>query len=287
MTETERPDSRREFLRDYARFLCAAHRSFDRADTQLPRLWDLKGRRSSRKPWRPVLDAALALSKQPDGLILEFGVFKGDSIRHMAGRKPANALHGFDSFQGFPDDDRRDWDQDFSVAALPDVPANVILHPGFFEQTLPAFLQTWNSQRPRIALVHIDCDIFSSTHTVLSALEPHLTAGDIIAFDELINYSEFAANEFLALYLFLQRTGLDFEWAVTWGRAYPLVESEGRTLDTDFIGYRSAGYFQNQTIRLCARKAAGDPSGHFDGPAAPEALIDRLAEALVDHAAIV
>jgi hypothetical protein len=284
MPETETPDRRREFARDYARFLCAAHDSFGRAAVSLPRPWDFKGRRSSKKPWRPVLDAALRLSPRPNGQILEFGVFRGDSIRHMAARKPASALHGFDSFEGFPDDDRRDWDQDFRVEALPEVPGNVTLHRGFFDATLPAFLDAWTAEAPPIALVHIDCDIFSSTHTVLTALEPYLAAGDIVAFDELMNYSEFAANEFLALYLFLRRTGLDFEWAVTWGRAYPLRESEGRMLDADFIGYRTAGYFQNQTIRLCARKPVGDPTGHFNGPPAPEPLVERLAESLADHA---
>jgi hypothetical protein len=280
MTETETSDARLKFARDYGRFLCAAHDSFAQAIVSLPRAWDIRGRRSSHKPWRPVLNAALRLSAEPDGQILEFGVFKGDSIRHMAERKPYNPVHGFDSFQGFPDDDRHDWDQDFRVSGLPAVPSNVTLHSGFFESTLPPFISAWADRRPRIALVHIDCDIFSSTRTVLTALEPYFAPGDIIAFDELMNYSEFAANEFLALYLMLQRTGMDFEWAVTWGKAYPLRESAGRMLDTDFIGYRAVGYFQNQAIRLRTRR----PGGHFDAAPAPEGLVERLFEALSDHA---
>jgi hypothetical protein len=281
MPDSDQTETRLDFARDYASFLCEAHESFTRADVSLPRFWDLTGRRSSRKPWRPVLDAALGLSPRPDGMILEFGVFKGDSIRHMAARKPRNRLHGFDSFQGFPEDDRVDWDQDFSVGGLPKVPDNVTLHQGFFEATLPGFLESWRQAPPDIALVHIDCDIFSSTRTVLTALEPYVGAGDIVAFDELMNYSEFATNEFLALYLFLQRTGLDFEWAATWGRPYPLRETEGRMLDTDFIGYRSAGYFQNQSIRLCARTPKGQSGGHFNGRPAPDALIERLDRAVV------
>jgi len=273
---TDDMSAQARFAADYARFLCAAHDSFETASVSLPRWWQVKALRSARKPWRPVLDAALGLSPKPDGLILEFGVFNGDSITHMARRKPANTLHGFDSFKGFPDDDRIDWDQNFAVERIPQVPSNVVLHEGYFEATLPPFVRQWGDQNPRIALVHIDCDIFSSTQLVLGALEPWLAPGDIIAFDELMNYTEFASNEFLALYLMLERTGLDFDWAVTWGRAYPLRASEGRMLDTAFDGYRAAGFFQNQVIRLRERHEGG----HFDAPPAAPALVDRLMQAL-------
>ena len=44
-----------------------------------------------------------------------------------------------------------------------------------------------------------------------------------------------------------------------------------------FDAYRTAGYFQNQAIRLKARTTGG----HFDGPAAGRATVDRLQKALV------
>lgn len=265
------------FAERYAAFLISAHADFETATIRLPRPWDFKSRASTKKPWRPVIDAALSCSAEPDGLVLEFGVFKGDSIRHMATRRPKASLHGFDSFQGFPEDARRDWEQDFSVTSLPEVPDNVSLHQGFFDQTLPPFVAAWNGARPPLALIHIDCDIFSSTHTVLTTLEPYLRAGDILVFDELMNYTEFAMNEFLALYLFLERTGLDFDWLATWGRAYPLAETEGRMLDVAFDGYRAAGYFQNQSIRLKPRTSGG----HFDGYVPPQALVERIRTGMV------
>jgi hypothetical protein len=259
------------FASRYAGFLCASHASFPQALIRLPGFWHALGRKGVSKPWRPVLDAALSLSAEPDGQILEFGVFKGDSIRHMAARLPKTALHGFDSFEGFPDGERRLWDQDFSVAHLPTVPANVTLHQGFFETTVPPFVEAWGGQRPRVALVHIDCDLFSSTHTVFTALGPNLRSGDVIAFDELMNYTEFATHEFLALFLLLEAQGLDFEWAATWGKPYPLAASAGQMLQADFKGYREAGYFQNQSVRLRDRSG---PS-HFE-TAAPPALIEKL-----------
>lgn len=262
------------FLTDYAAFLCAAHASFTQAHTPLPRRWPWSGwRNTSSKPWKAVLDAALAQSATPDGIILEFGVFQGNSLRYLAQQRPQAQIHGFDSFQGFPRDGRTDWTQDFAVAALPEVPGNVTLHPGFFAETVPPFAAQWQGQRPQIALIHVDCDIFSAAHTVLQALGPYLRAGDVIVFDELMNYTEFAANEFLALYLMLRETGLDFEWAVAHGAAFPVAQRAGQMLDTGFAGYRTAGYFQNQAIRLCDRTQ----DGHFGGPAAPAALVDHLA----------
>jgi hypothetical protein len=47
-----------------------------------------------------ILDLALARAPQ-DGLLLEFGVANGDSIRHLAART-SRTIHGFDSFEGLP-----------------------------------------------------------------------------------------------------------------------------------------------------------------------------------------
>lgn len=260
----------------YAAFLAAAHASFRTAKIRLPGVRHLFRRHRIRKPWREVLDAALAQAGRPDGVILEFGVHRGYSARHMAARRPLAAIHGFDSFQGFPSDARQDWNQDFSLPTVPETAPNVRLHVGYFDQTLPQFVAETAGTRPPLTLVHIDCDIFSSTQTVLTEIEPWLGPGDVLVFDELMNYAEFAVNEFLALFLFLERTGLDFEWLVTWGRPYPWVAVEGLLPGWGFDAYRKAGYFQNQCIRLKPR----EPGGHFDGPPAAQGAVDRLSEAL-------
>ena len=51
------------------------------------------------------------------------------------------------------------------------------LYKGWFEQTLPAFLEGQRGRAGtelRIAFVHMDCDIYSSTKCVLDCLAPHL-----------------------------------------------------------------------------------------------------------------
>ena len=79
---------------------------------------------------------------------------------------------------------------------------------GWFNTTLPAFLRA----RPQnVSLVHIDCDLYSSTAYVLEHLEPRLSPGAVLAFDELINYPEYQDHELLALAELLVRTRRPFE----------------------------------------------------------------------------
>ena len=45
-----------------------------------------------------------ALARIGEGMILEFGVFKGASINQIATAVPDRQIHGFDSFEGLPED---------------------------------------------------------------------------------------------------------------------------------------------------------------------------------------
>src|SRR5689334_19725645 len=62
-----------------------------------------------------------------DGLMCEFGVYRGDSIRYIAACLPHRTIYGFDSFEGLPGQPpeltRLGWGKgDFWVAGLPQVP---------------------------------------------------------------------------------------------------------------------------------------------------------------------
>ena len=87
---------------------------------------------------------------------------------------------------------------------------NVRLTKGFFENTLPGFV----AQHPRrkIALLHIDCDLYSSTVTILKNVAPMLVPGTIIIFDELINYHGWEEGEFKAFMEFAAERKLAFEY---------------------------------------------------------------------------
>ena len=74
-----------------------------------------------------------------------------------------------------------DYDVGHFACDPPDVPSNVELIIGLFVDTIPAFLETHKGDA---ALVHIDCDLYASTWTVLHYLNDRIVPGTIIQLDE-------------------------------------------------------------------------------------------------------
>ena len=75
---------------------------------------------------------------------------------------------------------------------------------GWYNESLPTFLAT---HKKNVTFLHVDCDIYASTSVVLTLLEPRLSPGAVIVFDELINYPEFREHEYKALRELQQRSG--------------------------------------------------------------------------------
>lgn len=171
------------------------------------------------------------------GICLEFGVYVGKSANIIADYVPF--LYGFDSFTGFPDDGRDDWQYDFNLnGKLPKVPNNVKLIDGFFEDTLPPFMNKLDGE---ITFMHIDCDLYSSTQTVLKNTEDRLADGCIIVFDELINYHGFENNEWKAFVECLERKRFRIEWLCTYNKVmdWAIYKKLGKfsTIDAKRKGY--------------------------------------------------
>jgi hypothetical protein len=148
-----------------------------------------------------------------EGLMIECGVADGASLRHLAGAMGARRFDGFDSFEGLPEN----WAGTFERkgkfgrgGALPEVPGNVALHKGWFEQTLPAYLAARPSDA--VAFLHVDCDIYSSTVTVLKTLGPRLRPGAVLVFDEYFNYPNWQRHEWRAFQEFIRDTGLGYRY---------------------------------------------------------------------------
>ena len=158
-----------------------------------------------------LLSFALARAPQ-QGLVLEFGVEKGLSINHLARIAPGRAIDGFDSFEGLPGDwgGTMETQGKFDMRGKPPkVRDNVRLHVGLFDQTLPGFLR----QRPdKVALAHIDCDIYESTVAALTLLEGRIEPGSVIVFDEYFNYPGWRRHEYKAFQEFIARTGLSYRY---------------------------------------------------------------------------
>ena len=144
---------------------------------------------------------------EKDGILCEFGVLKGKTLRLIAQQFPDRRIFGFDSFEGLPEEWKINKDLTFEkgrmfLGYLPEVPENVKLVKGWYNETIP----NWKIDlKEKISFLHIDCDLYSSTKTILTELDSFIEPGCIIVFDEMYSwndesaYSEWADGEYKAL----------------------------------------------------------------------------------------
>jgi hypothetical protein len=157
------------------------------------------------KERRDVIATVAKPIRHAEVLYLEFGVWNGDTIREWSAflTNRASRLHGFDSFEGLPEE----WDHHGASAlgkghfsthgAIPQVADDrVRFFKGWFEDTLPRY----EFVDSPIVVIFLDADLYSSTSLVLKTLRPHIKIGTIAYFDEFWDrHQELRAfDEFLA-----------------------------------------------------------------------------------------
>lgn len=164
-------------------------------------------------------DAAKRLARR-GGMWLEFGCYKGSSLALMAKAarqiRPASSTSvvGFDSFRGIPEAwipgwEARALDLDgvlpSTIRQLLQRDPTVQVIPGWFNETLEPYLTSMRKDSTAdilfpASLLHIDCDVYTSTRDVLWTLQSFgaIDEGTVVVFDELINYPGFEAHEWKA-----------------------------------------------------------------------------------------
>jgi O-methyltransferase len=133
---------------------------------------------------------------------VEFGVYKGDSIRHISGlnRNPGSIFIGLDSFEGLPDS----WGAlpKGSYSAQDKIPniadSRVSFIKGWFQDTWDK-LDSQIQSRSNL-VVHYDADIYSSTLFALSKI-------DGLHQEYFAIFDEFTGHETRALYDYIQGFG--------------------------------------------------------------------------------
>lgn len=199
----------------------------------------------------------------PMAQFLEFGVYEGKDIcriaAFLASKMKATTkssfadnpvvVHGFDSFQGLPEDwhngqNNPEGQTLFGVGAFntngkaPEVEelakqyasshskkfaataattptttncSNVEFHVGWFEDTVAKFLD--DNPFP-IAFVHADADLYGSTLTFLDAIcqRKLLKKGSVICFDEYWNYENWQQGEYKAWREIVDTYNLQFQY---------------------------------------------------------------------------
>lgn len=157
-----------------------------------------------------------------EGDYLEFGVLKGESFiyaykqfhdmfaKYKEYQKAKSSpfldqevrFFAFDSFEGLPENDDQDiplhwtgdkpmsyprflFDQNLQTAKLD--PKKVVITEGYYDQTLTESLYEKINLK-RAAIIHIDCDLYDSTKTVLDTIQPLIGEGTVIVFDDYFYY---------------------------------------------------------------------------------------------------
>lgn len=140
-----------------------------------------------------------------EGTWIEFGVWRGASLRRLAAERGVATLVGLDSFRGLPKAEAI-WKQgEFALEPgeqPPTVDGATIL-VGMFDEVL----RTFEPSEP-VTLAHIDCDLYESASVALLWLRPRLARGAVIVFDELTEYAGYENGEMRALY----ESRIAFQW---------------------------------------------------------------------------
>ncbi len=206
-------------LFDYSGYPREAATHFDRvengANADRAKLDAWRHIKSANKKIPPIIGSNIQAFKLGidaavnDGLVLEFGVLFGTSIRQIA-VLVEQEVHGFDSFEGLPEAWHGEPKGSYSTKGIiPSVQENVVLHQGWFEETLPGFVEKF--QAP-IRFINIDCDIYSSTKTILDFLAKQIIPGTVIVFDEYIGNENWREDEFKAFQEAVLKYGWKYEY---------------------------------------------------------------------------
>ncbi len=140
-------------------------------------------------------------------LYLEFGVATGASMRwwSQALKNPEAILHGFDSFEGLPEDggpwSQGQFDMRGRIPVIND--PRVKFHKGWFDQVL----STYSVCAHEALVVNLDADLYSSTIYVLRWLRPYLKPGTLLYFDDM----SVADHVLRAFDEFIKESGIQFK----------------------------------------------------------------------------
>ena len=167
--------------------------------------------RDRREMFKFVFEEHVKTNDYKDKLFLEFGVFEGWSINFCSSLIPEAKFYGFDSFEGLPETwNSRFFKGSFDVKGnLPKVNDNVSLIKGYFNETLPKFLE---EHKEKAAFIHIDCDLYSSTKTIFDNIYDRIVPNTVIQFDEYYNYPGWRNHEFKAFQEFCKKYSVEYEY---------------------------------------------------------------------------
>eukprot|EP00557_Chaetoceros_sp_GSL56_P010877 CAMPEP_0176485126 /NCGR_PEP_ID=MMETSP0200_2-20121128/4875_1 /TAXON_ID=947934 /ORGANISM="Chaetoceros sp., Strain GSL56" /LENGTH=520 /DNA_ID=CAMNT_0017881753 /DNA_START=442 /DNA_END=2004 /DNA_ORIENTATION=+ len=176
----------------------------------------------TRDMLRIGLDAAMDMIQNQGGLVCEFGVAKGRSMRMMQELLPLETpLHGFDTFTGLP----LPWNSlpagAFSTNGdIPNIEGEVYFHRGLFRDSIPEFLNSLEAgagvggeeyYRP-LAFANIDALLYGSTLDILECVHSRVVPGTVFVFADYTCHPTWRQDEFRAWRECCKRFGWTYEY---------------------------------------------------------------------------
>ena len=158
------------------------------------------------------------LPRVPRGHIIEYGSYRGGSALLLAAlaRKfvPGAQVYALDTFCGMPTADSgidSHHEGDFSDTSFEELVRarselgldNLHLIKGLFAETAPRIIRA----AERIALAHIDCDIYESVQYAYDSCKDHMVSQGYIVFDDSTSSSCLGATEAVERFV-IRRDGL-------------------------------------------------------------------------------
>jgi len=150
------------------------------------------------------------------GVYCEFGVYQGVSLgraikseikwRKKTGKNYISHFYGFDSFKGLPDISEVEEMTNYKVfqtGQFHDTSKNIVLQylqeqnisveqvtliEGYYDDSLVSESTRALVRSQRVAIAHIDCDLYKSANSCLNFLTDSLSDGAIILFDDWFCY---------------------------------------------------------------------------------------------------
>lgn len=163
---------------------------------------------------RTSLEFAMELTK--NGVFAQFGVYKGESAKWLLTDK-CQELYLYDSFEGLPENWNRRFKKGHFKCEMPffDDP-RVKIVKGFFEETVDRF------NKIQFGIINIDCDLYSSTMTVLNNIE--IFNGQILVFDEMYRIQSSQENEMKAFLDWSKYKNIDYNVLGKTGYSQVIIE---------------------------------------------------------------
>lgn len=164
-----------------------------------------------------------------EGYVAEFGVDQGKSFLQLCEHYRTEFVYGFDAFRGLPDGGA--WPGnlvhkgmfDYNGELQFEVPENGRIIAGWFDDTLPR----WDMRHERVAkFVHIDCDVYSSTVTILENLHGSIVPGTVIVFDDYCNHTNWRQGEWKAWQEYTGTHSINYKYLYCAGMSVGLIVVE-------------------------------------------------------------